>query len=187
MNKLAPFKNLVEAFNSLPGIGEKSALKLAYHIVTNGSYDGLKLSHAIESAVESIQRCTKCHNLSEDELCHICSDDSRDRSKICLVESAKDILTIEKLGQYNGLYYVLSDIDTFDLTHLKDALNGVEEVIFAFAPSIASDTMMLYIESQLEDLNLKFTKIAQGVPTGVSLENIDTLSLARAIEDRVTI
>jgi len=187
MNNLAPFKNLVEAFNALPGIGEKSALKLAYYIVTNGSYDGLKLSHAIESAVESIQRCTKCHNLSEDELCHICSDDSRDRTKICLVESAKDILTIEKLGQYNGLYYVLSDIDTFDLTHLRDALKGVEEIIFAFAPSIASDTMMLYIESQLEDLNLNFTKIAQGVPTGVSLENIDTLSLARAIEDRVSI
>jgi len=187
MNSLEPFKNLVEAFNALPGIGEKSALKLAYHIVTEGSYDGLKLSHAIESAVESIQRCTRCHNLSEDELCHICSDESRDKSKICLVESAKDIITIEKLGQYNGLYYVLSDIDRFDLTHLKDALKGVEELIFAFAPSIASDTMMLYIESQLEDLNLKFTKIAQGVPTGVSLENIDTLSLARAIEDRVNI
>jgi len=187
MNKLEPFKNLVEAFNAMPGIGEKSALKLAYHIVTNGSYDGLKLSHAIESALSSIRRCTKCHNLSEDELCHICSDDSRDRSKICLVESAKDILTIEKLGQYNGLYYVLSDIDTFDLTHLRDALKGIDEMIFAFAPSIATDTMMLYIESQLEDLDIKFTKIAQGVPTGVSLENIDTLSLARAIEDRVKI
>ena len=147
----------------------------------------MKLSHAIENAVESIQRCRKCHNLSKDELCHICSDDSRDRSKICLVESAKDILTIEKLGQYNGLYYVLSDIDRFDLTHLKDALKGVKEIIFAFAPSIASDTMMLYIESQLEDLDLIFTKIAQGVPTGVSLENIDTLSLARAIEDRVSL
>jgi len=187
MNKLEPFKNLVEAFNAMPGIGEKSALKLAYHIVTTGSYDGIKLSHAIESAIESIQRCQKCHNLSEDELCHICSDDSRDKTKICLVESAKDILTIEKLGQYNGLFYVLSDIDTFDLTHLKNALKGVNEVIFAFAPSIASDTMMLYIESQLEELNLNFTKIAQGVPTGVSLENIDTLSLARAIEDRVSI
>ncbi len=187
MNKLEPFKNLVEAFNNLPGVGEKSALKLAYYIVTNGSYDGLKLSHAIESAVESIHRCIRCHNLSEDELCHICSDESRDSSKICLVESAKDILTIEKLGQYNGLFYVLSDIDSFDLTHLRDALKGVEEIIFAFAPSIASDTMMLYLESQLEDMNLKFTKIAQGVPTGVSLENIDTLSLARAIEDRVSI
>jgi len=187
MNKLESFKNLVEAFNALPGIGEKSALKLAYHIVTDGSYDGLKLSHAIESAIESISRCKRCHNLSEDELCHICSDESRDKSKVCLVESAKDIITIEKVGQYNGLYYVLSDIDRFELTHLRDAIKDAKEIIFAFAPSIASDTMMLYIESQLEDLDLKFTKIAQGVPTGVSLENIDTLSLARAIEDRVSI
>jgi len=75
----------------------------------------------------------------------------------------------------------------FDLTHLKEAIEGVKELIFAFAPSIASDTMMLYIESQLEGFNLKFTKIAQGVPTGISLENVDTLSLARAIEDRVSI
>ncbi len=186
-NSLEPFKNLVEAFNSLPGIGQKSALKLAYYIVTEGSFEGMKLSHAIEHAVESIRRCTKCHNLSEDELCAICSDPARDKSKICIVESAKDILTIEQAGQYDGLYYVLSDIDSFDLTHLRDALKGVEEVIFAFTPSVASDTMILYIESQLEDLNLNFTKIAQGVPTGISLENVDTLSLARAIEDRVSI
>jgi len=184
---LAPFNNLVDAFAALPGIGEKSALKLAYHIVTEGSYDGMKLSHAIEQAVESIQRCRKCNNLSQDELCYICSDELRDHKKVCLVESAKDILTIEKLGQYKGRYYVLSDIDTFDLVHLRDALQGVEELIFAFAPSIASDTMMLYIESQLEDMHLQFTKIAQGVPTGISLDSVDTLSLARAIEDRVSL
>lgn len=184
---LEPFNNLVEAFNALPGIGDKSALKLAYHIVTDGSYDGVKLSHAIERAIESICRCNICNNLSQDEICHICSDELRERNKICLVESAKDILTIEKLGQYNGLYYVLSDSDHFDLMHLKSALDGVEELIFAFAPSIASDTMMLYIESQLEEMNLQFTKIAQGVPTGISLESVDTLSLARAIEDRVSL
>jgi len=186
-NSLEPFKNLVEAFNNLPGIGQKSALKLAYHIVTNGQYDGVKLSHAIENAVNSIRRCNKCNNLSQDELCHICTDDMRDRTKICLVESAKDVITIENVGQYNGLYYVLTDMENFDLTHLKEALKDAKELIFAFAPSIASDTMMLYIESQLEDLDLKFTKIAQGVPTGISLENIDTLSLARALEDRVSL
>ncbi len=187
MNKLTPFKNLVEAFGALPGIGDKSALKLAYYVVTSGSYDGIKLSHAIESAIEAISRCSICNNLSEDELCHICSDEFRDKNKICLVESAKDVITIEKLGQYDGLYYVLSDIDSFDLVHLRGALASIKEIIFAFAPSIASDTMMLYIESQLEDLNLKFTKIAQGVPTGISLDSVDTLSLARAIEDRVNI
>ena len=186
-NNLEPFKNLVEAFGSLPGVGEKSALKLAYHIVTEGSYDGIKLSHAIERALESIRLCSKCNNLSEDELCAVCSDNMRDNRKICLVETAKDIITIEKLGQYDGVYYVLNDSDSFDLSHLKESLSGVKELIFAFAPSIASDTMMLYLESQLEDLNLNFTKIAQGVPTGISLENVDTLSLARAIEDRVSI
>ena len=186
LNKLEPFKNLVEAFNALPGIGKKSALKLAYSIVTTNSYEGIKLSHAIENAIESIQRCKRCNNLSEDELCYICSDEYRDKSKVCIVESAKDILTIESVGQYDGLYYVI-DNQELDIEHLKEALTSATEVIFAFAPSIASDTMMLYIESQLEDLNIKFTKIAQGVPTGVSLENIDTLSLARAIEDRVKI
>jgi len=187
-NSLEPFKNLVEAFNNLPGIGEKSALKIAYHVVTEGSYSGAKLSHAIERAIESVRRCVKCNNLSKDELCAICSDPMRDSNKMCLVESAKDIITIEKLGQYDGQYYVLSeDIDSFELTHLKKALEGVKELIFAFAPSIASDTMMLYIESQLEDFDLKFTKIAQGVPTGISLDSVDTLSLSRALEDRVSI
>ena len=181
------FKNLVEAFNTLPSIGEKSALKLAYHIVTEGGYDGAKLAHAIEKALESIRRCVRCNNLSEDELCSICSDESRDASKVCIVESAKDILTIEELGHYDGLYYVLSDVDDFDLMHLKEALKDANEVIFAFAPSIASDTLILFMESQLEDLDIKFTKIAQGVPTGISLENVDTLSLVRALEDRVDI
>jgi len=186
-NNLEPFKNLVEAFNALPSIGQKSATKLAYHIVAQNSYDGIKLAHAIERAIQSLQRCNKCNNLSEDELCFICSDPNRDKSKICIVESAKDILTIEAVGQYDGLYYVLSDIDEFDLVHLKEALKNTNEVIFAFAPSIASDTLILFMESQLEDLNLKFTKIAQGVPTGISLDNVDTLSLARALEDRVEI
>ena len=186
-NNLEPFNTLVEAFEAMPGIGNKSALKLAYHIVTDSKYEGIKLSHAIENAVESIRRCTKCNNLSEDELCYICSNDMRDRTKLCIVQSAKDIFTIEKVGQYDGLYYVISDIEDFDLQHLKEALYGVNEVIFAFAPSVASDTMILYIESQLEGMSLNFTKIAQGVPTGISLDSVDTLSLARAIEDRVNI
>jgi recombination protein RecR len=186
-NHLEPFKNLVEAFNALPSIGQKSAMKLAYHIVTQNSYEGIKLAHAIERAIESIQRCKKCNNLSEDELCAICSDENRDKTKVCIVESAKDILTIEQLGHYDGLYYVLSDVDEFDLMHLKDMLKETKEVIFAFAPSVASDTLILFMESQLEDMNLKFTKIAQGVPTGISLDSVDTLSLVRALEDRVDI
>ncbi len=186
-NDLESFKNLVESFNALPAIGEKSALKLAYYIVTEGNYEGIKLAHAIEKAIESIKKCKRCNNLSEDELCTICSDDSRDKSKICIVESAKDILIIEKARYYNGLYYVLDNKDSFEIEHLKTALKGVKEVIFAFTPSIASDTLIIYLENILSDLNLKFTKIAQGVPTGISLENVDVLSLVKAIEDRISI
>ncbi len=182
---LTHFKNLVEAFNALPGIGKKSATKLAYAIVTQHRFEGAKLAHAIESAIEHIGRCARCNNLSEDELCYICSDPFRDKSKVCIVESAKDLLTIEEVGQYDGLYYVLDNGDELDIEHLKEALKEADEVIFAFAPSIASDTMMLYIENELQDLNLIFSKIAQGVPTGTALENVDTLSLARALEDRV--
>ena len=187
-SSLESFKKLVEAFNALPGIGQKSAMKLAYHIVTDSKYEGIKLAHAIEDAIESIKRCKRCNNLSEDELCSICSDSLRDRSKICIVESPKDILTIEKVGQYDGLYYVIEKDEEIDIEHLKEAIDSdIKEVIFAFSPSIATDTMMLYIESQLEGLDIKFSKIAQGVPTGISLENVDALSLARAIEDRVSI
>jgi len=186
-SKLEPFESLVSALEAMPGIGSKSALKLAYHIVTDKKFEAIKLAHAIENAVESIRRCTKCNNLSQDELCYICSDDLRDKTKLCIVQSAKDIFTIEKVGLYNGLYYVINDIEDFDLNHLKNALKGVKEVIFAFAPSVASDTMILYIESQLEGMDLIFSKIAQGVPTGISLDSVDTLSLAKALEDRVNL
>ena len=185
---LDSFKNLVEAFNALPGIGQKSAMKLAYHIVTDSKYEGIKLAHAIEDAIRNIKKCKRCNSLSEDELCPICSDELRDKTKLCIVESSKDIFTIEKIGQYDGLYYVVEKDEEIDIEHLKEAIkDGVKEVIFAFSPSIATDTMMLYIESKLEGLGVKFSKIAQGVPTGISLENVDSLSLARAIEDRVFI
>ncbi|WP_292661887.1 recombination mediator RecR [Nitratifractor sp.] len=181
------FEQLVEALNSLPTIGRKSALRLAYHMVQKDSFGAMKLSHAIEHAVATLQSCRRCHTLSEDELCTICSDESRDRSKLCLVQSARDIFAIEESGQYDGLYYIVASVEDLDEAHLCRIVEGVEEVIFAFPPGIASDTMTLYIESRLEGRPLRFTRIAQGVPTGVELENIDLLSLGRALEDRVEI
>ncbi len=179
------FKNLVEALNALPGIGKKSATKIAYAIVTTHRFEGIKLAHAIESAIEHISRCKRCNNLSEDELCHICSDPFRDKSKVCIVENAKDLLIIEEAGFYDGLYYVLDKYDELNIEHLKEAVKEAKEIIFAFTPSIASDTMMLYIENELKELNVTFSKIAQGVPTGTALENVDILSLMRALEERV--
>ncbi len=186
-NKIEAFENLVEAFSSLPSVGRKTAVRLAYHAVMEDGFAAMKLAHALETGINTIQKCSKCHNMSEDELCAICSDPYRDSSKLCIVQSAKDILTIEGSGQFNGVYYVVSKIRDMDEAHLFYAVGGVEEIIFAFPPSIATDTMILYIEDKLTGLDIRFTKIAQGVPTGVELENIDIMSLSRALESRVNI
>lgn len=186
--KLEKFTHLVEALQELPSIGKKSATRLAYHMLINDSFSALKLAHAIENAVGSLKKCYLCGGLSEDELCSICSDESRDSNVLCIVENAKDILIIEENGIYTGKYFVLEALDVLDIEHLKSLIqNGVDEVIFALTPSISNDTVMLFIEEKLINYNVKFTRIAQGVPTGVSLENIDMLSLSRAIEDRIGI
>jgi recombination protein RecR len=104
-----------------------------------------------------------------------------------VVQSAKDIITIEESGQYKGIYYIVTQLADLDEYHLRDAVQGIEEVIFAFPPSLATDTMILYIEDKLANASINFTKIAQGVPTGVELDNIDVLSLTRAMESRVKI
>ncbi|RLA65649.1 MAG: recombination protein RecR [Epsilonproteobacteria bacterium] len=185
--KIEAFENLVEAFQSLPSVGKKSAIRMAYHAVMENGFAAMKLAYALEYGVNAIQKCSKCHNMSEDELCRICSDPYRDNSKLCIVQSAKDILTIEESGQFSGVYYVISEVKDMDEAHLFYAVGGVNEIIFAFPPSIATDTMILYIEDKLKGLKIEFTKIAQGVPTGVELENIDILSLSRALEARVKI
>jgi len=186
-HKIEAFENLVDAFSSLPSIGKKSAIRLAYHSVMGNSFTAMKLAHALETAINTIEKCSKCHNMSEDELCSICSDPYRDSTKLCIVQSAKDILTIEESGQFKGVYYVVTEVRDMDDAHLFYAAGGVDEIIFAFPPSIATDTMILYMEDKLQGLDIQFTKIAQGVPTGVELENIDIMSLSRALEARVKI
>jgi recombination protein RecR len=183
--KIEAFENVVNAFQEMPSIGKKSAIKMAYHLLMEDSFLAMKLAHAIEEGVNSIHRCKKCHNMSENELCSICSDEYRDDALLCIVQSAKDILTIEDSGQYKGIYYIVTQLSDLDEFHLKDAVKGISEVIFAFPPSLATDTMILYIEDKLIGMGLEFTKIAQGVPTGVELDNVDILSLGRALEARV--
>jgi recombination protein RecR len=185
--RVEAFERLVEAFNALPTIGRKTATRLAYYLVSENGFSGLKLAQAIEHAVTTLQSCRRCHAISEDELCGICSDESRDRSKLCIVQSARDVFVIEESGQYDGLYYILSSLEDLDEAHLHEIVEGVEEVIFAFPPGIATDTMILFIEDRLADRDLIFSKIAQGVPTGVELENVDLLSLSRALEDRTRV
>ncbi len=187
-HSLEKFSRLVDALQTLPSVGQKSATRLAYHMVMQDNFSAIKIAHAIEDAVSSLKKCKVCGGMSEDELCLICCDEYRDETKLCIVEDAKDIIIIEQSGLFDGRYFVLNRLEDIDTTHLKSVVRGsVEEIIFALTPSIASDALILFIEDKLQDADLKFTKIAQGVPTGVSLENIDTLSLSRALEDRVRI
>ncbi len=187
-HSLEKFNRLVDALQELPAIGQKSATRLAYHMLVQDSFGAMKIAHAIEDAVGSIRKCQSCGGLSEDELCDICSDEGRDIALLCIVENAKDILTIEENGLFSGRYYVLDSLEAMDMEHLRATVSsGVEEVIFALTPSIANDAVILYIEDKLQGLGTRFTRIAQGVPTGVSLENIDMLSLSRALKDRVQV
>ncbi len=175
-HSLEKFNRLVDALQDLPTIGKKSATRLAYFMVMNDSFVGMKISHAIEDALGSLKKCTACGGMSEDELCAICCDESRDDRIICMVENAKDILLLEENGLFDGRYFVLESLDELSIEHLEELVkHGVEEIVFALTPSIANDAVILYIEDKLKFYDLGFTKIAQGVPTGVSLENIDLL------------
>ncbi len=188
MKRLEKFNNLVEAFQSIPTVGKKSALRFAYHLVLNDTYLAMKLANAIESAVKSIKKCEICGALSENEICEICLDEERDATKICIVENAKDILVLEEHNLYSGKYFVLENLEKSSLEKLKNvAKDGIKEMIFALTPSLSNDAVILFIEEHLKEIPLNFTKIAQGVPTGVHLENVDMLSLAKAMDLRVKI
>lgn len=185
---LEKFDNLVEALSSLPSVGKKSAQRFAYHLILNDSFNAMKISNAIESAIRCIRSCERCGGLSENEICDICLDEQRDSLKLCIVENAKDILVLEENNLYDGVYFVLSNLEESSIEKLKDVISdGTKEIIFALTPSLANDAVIIFIEDKLKDFDLEFTKIAQGVPTGVNLENVDILSLSKAINLRTKV
>lgn len=185
---LEKFDNLVEALSSLPSVGKKSAQRFAYHLILNDSFNAMKISNAIESAIRSIRSCERCGGLSEHEICDICLDESRDDLKLCIVENAKDILVLEENNLYDGVYFVLSDLEESSIERLKEIVaTGIKEIIFALTPSLANDAVIIFIEDKLKEFDLDFTKIAQGVPTGVNLENVDMLSLSKAMNLRTKV
>ena len=186
---LEKFNELVVAFEKLPGVGKKSAQRYAYHVCLNDSFGGLKLAQSIEEAVRFTGKCQICGGLSEDEICDICSDEKRDKSLLAVVETPKDIVVFEQSSIYAGLYFVLEEITAEYVEKLRNVIlqNNTQELIFAFTPGLNSDAIMAFIEDKLSDLRIKFSKIAQGVPTGVNLENIDLLSLMKALESRTEI
>ena len=180
------FNELVASFASLPTIGKKTAIRLAYFVSLQNHLAGTKLAQDIENAIRFIKPCSKCGALSENELCEICADTERDRAVLCVVESAKDILILEESGSFNGLYFVLDELNDDKIAKLRTMIAefSVKELIFALTSAINAEAMSFFVEDRLQDLGLKFSKIAQGIPSGVHLENVDFISLHKAMAFR---
>ena len=184
MKDLKSINQLIEILQELPSIGRKSATRLALSLAKD-KFKALKLVNALENVISNVQECKICGNFSEHEICEICDDPLRDKT-LAIVENEKDILTIEESGSYNGYYFVLSYIDSEIIDKIKNLIKEkeIKEVIFAFPPSVENEAKTLLLEDKLKDLNIEFSQIAQGVPTGVHFENVDINSLAKAFKLR---
>jgi len=195
MNYPTTIRNLIECYKKLPGIGEKSAERMALATLNFDQSIIDLFSESLKDSKTKIKRCEKCNNYSEEDQCNICKDKSRNKKTICVVEEPKNIVLFEKIGTYDGLYYVLdgliSPLDGINPEQIKiDSLikkikkEKIEEVILALKPSIEGETTSLYILKLLEDTNVVVSKIAHGVPLGADMDYIDSLTLEMALEDR---
>lgn len=192
-SSLKAFSNLITALEKLPTIGKKSAQKMAYSLCVENKFLGLNIAHAIENAALVIKKCHKCLGLSESEICEICLDDTRQNGELCIVANSRDIFIIEEMGEFQGRYFVLDsqqDLEQIDFSLLNHRIQAesIHEIIFALSPSLANEAIMLYIEDKIKTpcaTPLQFSKIAQGVPTGIGLDSIDQLSLLAALNSRV--
>ena len=186
---------LIEELSSLPGIGEKSASRLAFHLIHMPKAKVERLANAMLSAKEQVQYCKECYTLTDQEMCPICANDKRDHTTIMVLENIRDLAAYEKTGKYEGVYHVLhgaispmmgigpSDIK---LKELLQRLQGdVKEVIIATNSSLEGETTAMYISKLIKPIGVKVTRIASGVPVGGDLEYIDEVTLLRALEGRI--
>ena len=191
-----PIARLVEELNKLPGIGPKSAQRLAYHLLCSPDEEANALAEAILTLKEKIKLCSLCFNNTDCDPCRICQDEERDHSKICVVEKPSDILPLERTGKYKGVYHVLHGTisptqgvgpETLKvkelLTRLQDDL--VTEVIVATNPNVESETMAMYLQRIITPLGVRVTRLARGLPFGAELEYADDLTLGQALENRL--
>lgn len=197
MTAFAPsITRLIDEFAKLPSIGPKTAQRLAYHLLKRPAADGETLCQAITEAKRKIRTCKICFNYTEDDPCAICTDSRRDRTKICVIEQASDILPFERTAAFRGLYHVLggalSPLDgiTHEDIRIAELLSriqaGVTEIIIATNSSSAGEATALYLTKRIKDAqNLKVSRIARGIPMGSELEFADEVTLYRALEDRV--
>jgi len=186
---------LIEALRALPGVGPKSAQRMAFYLLQSGRAGAKGLATALTGALERVGRCRRCRMLTETELCTICSNTQRDASQVCVVESPADVVAIEQSGGYRGRYFVLmghlSPLDGIGpedlrVRELLVRLEGteVEEVILATNPSVEGEATAIYLAKLLKPLGMRITRIARGLPVGGDLEYADEVTLSKAMEGR---
>lgn len=191
----AVLQALVDELGRLPGIGPKSAQRIAFHLLKVAPEDALRLSDAIVAVKERVTLCTRCFNVAEGELCNICTDPGRDSSVLCVVEDPRDIVAVEKTQEFRGRYHVLQGAlnpiegvgpDQLRVRELLGRLDGegVKEIILCTNPNLEGEATAMYLARQLKPLGLKVTRLASGLPVGGDLEYADELTLGRALEGR---
>jgi len=190
-----PIQDLVDELNRLPGIGPKSAQRLAFHIVKSQAQDARRLAEAIVQAKERVRFCRECFGVSEGELCRYCSDPTRDTTVICVVEEPKDVSALEKAGAMRGRYHVLGGAispmqgvgpDDLRVQELLDRVgrNGLAEVVLATNPNLEGNATAMYVAGLLKPLGVRVTRLASGLPVGGDLEYADEVTLGQALEGR---
>lgn len=190
-----PLAALINEMSKLPGIGSKTAQRLAFHILSLDDKEAERLAHAILNAKKEMRYCSVCGNLTDTDPCGICGDESRDRSVICVVESPKDVMAMERIREFNGLYHVLHGVispmdgvgpEDINLMSLLKRLQAedVDELIIATNPNIEGEATAMYIARLIKPTGIKVTRIAHGIPVGGDLEYADEVTLLKAVEGR---
>jgi len=187
--------NLIDSFKLLPGIGEKTAERLAFFVINLDEDKTNFFAESIINAKKNIHKCEICNNITDSDICNICSNSLRDNDILCVVEDVKSVFLFEKIGSFNGKYHVLDglispldgiDPDDIGIDKLINRIKNEKysEIIIAVKPSVEGETTALYISKILEGMNIKVSRIASGVPIGTDIEYIDSMTLERALNDR---
>ncbi len=191
-------ENAVNEFAKLPGIGKKTALRLVLHLIKQPASDAMQFGAAITQMRNEIKFCTRCHNISDTDLCAICKNTLRKTALLCVVENIRDVIAIESTQQFNGIYHVLGGIispldgigpEQLNITSLIDRITNehIEEIVFALNPNIQGDTTVYYIAKKLKGKSVKITTIARGIAFGGELEYADEMTLAKSISNRIPV
>src|ERR1035437_7962780 len=188
-------ESAVNEFARLPGVGRKTALRYVLHLLRNEHATATNLAQSILSMREHIKFCKECYNISDAEMCGICSNAVRDKKIICVVQDVRDVMAVENTGMYKGVYHVLGGLispiegigpsDLFIDALMKRAAEGIEEIILALSATTEGDTTSFYLARKLQPLNIEISTLARGVPVGDELEYTDEITLGRSLQNRV--